>query len=94
MCICISQAAGGRSGWSPTVNAMDDDQRLADSIAFNCIILGLDGVTEEPPEPSTPLGQLMALEQQCIAEGTEADFPARAAELWARLRVYDDPDEV
>ena len=73
---------------------MDDDQRLADAKAFNCIILGLDGVSEEPPEPSTPMGQLMALEQQCIAEGAEADFPARAAELLARLKVYDNPEAV
>ena len=72
---------------------MDTNDPLADAVAFFCIVIGADGVSEAPVDPTTNLGQLLALEQQCIAEGfDEAVFAARAAELLDRLDPFGRHD--
>jgi len=48
---------------------MPDDQRHEDTVAFACQVLAVDGVSEQPPPPGTPLARLMAVERRCQVEG-------------------------
>ena len=72
---------------------MDDSQRLDDAEAFFCQILRLDGVSEDPPEPTSPLSQLMKLERECDDAGlSKAVFAVRAQKLLSRIIPRHDQD--